>query len=168
MFAVVLGCVLCSLSTAAYLSERKRARTGTLLSGSRCQEAEASNARRQILRTGQAQGIRGQVPQGLTTWGDCDNLKVIGRQTGQLIQKSKDEESTFREALQRRSRRRKAMCRCRRLRGIGPKRMEDGFGAAHRTAGTPGARLRQVPPVTAAGYERGRKLFLMYLLRPCL
>jgi len=39
--------------------------------------------------------------QGLTTWGDCDNLKVIGRQTGQLIQKSKDEESTFREALQR-------------------------------------------------------------------
>ena len=60
------------------------------------------------------------------------------------------------------------MCRCRRLRGIGPKRMEDGFGAAHRTAGTPGARLRQVPPVTAAGYERGRKMFLMYLLRPCL
>ena len=32
MFAVVLGCVLCSLSTAAYLSERECARTGTLLS----------------------------------------------------------------------------------------------------------------------------------------
>ena len=140
----------------------------SLLSRSLYGEAEASNARRQILNAGQAQGIRGQVPQGLTTWGDCDNLKVIGRQTGQLIQKSRDEESTFVEALQRRSRRRKAMCRCRRLRGIGPKRMEDGFGAAHRTAGTPGARLRQVPPVTAAGYERGRKLFLMYLLRPCL
>ena len=32
------------------------------------------------------------------------------------------------------------MCRCRRLRGIGPKRMEDGFGAAHRTAGTAGGK----------------------------
>ena len=34
MFAVVLGCVLCNLSTAAYLSERKRVHTGTLLNSS--------------------------------------------------------------------------------------------------------------------------------------
>ena len=34
MFAVVLGCVFCNLSTAAYLSERKRVHTGTLLNSS--------------------------------------------------------------------------------------------------------------------------------------
>ena len=33
MFAVVLGCVFCNLSTAACLSERKRACTGTLQHG---------------------------------------------------------------------------------------------------------------------------------------
>ncbi|MDT4532598.1 hypothetical protein, partial [Eisenbergiella tayi] len=47
-----LGCVLCSLSTAAYLSERERARTGTLLSGSLYGEEEASNDRGQILKAG--------------------------------------------------------------------------------------------------------------------
>ena len=50
MFAVVLGCVLCNLSTAAYLSERKRALTGTLQS--RATQDRAGNAAQRNHKTG--------------------------------------------------------------------------------------------------------------------